>query len=343
MTPRLAATACSLVLLACQSHLPTPDDSRTAAVVDGAVISVAALDAWIKDELFEQRTGNGNPARTYQFRRNSLDRLIERSVVEAEAEKSGLEVDEFLRQRVEANDPVTDLDVVRFFAENSERIGNVGFDEVSPRIREHLESQRAQQARRELVAQATVSIELIPPRLAIDSDGPSLGPADAPVILVEFGDFQCPFCRQAMGILYALAEKYPEELRIVYRHLPLDAIHPRARAAAEASACAADQGLFWEYHDRIFANPAAFGDEDLRAHAREVGADGEVFDACVEKREHAATVEADVAAAAELGVTGTPAFVLNGILLYGLQSQQTFDRLIRDELERMAEAGTATP
>lgn len=338
-----AAAACSLALLACQSHLPTPDDSPTAAVVNGAVISVAALDTWIKDELFRQQTGNRNPARTYQFRRSFLDQLIERSVVEAEADKSGLEVDEFLRQRVEANDPVTDLDVVRFFTENRERIGNVGFDDVSPRIREHLERQRVQETRRELVAQAAVSIQLTPPRLEIDSDGPSLGPEDAPVILVEFGDFQCPFCRQAMDILYALAEEYPKELRIVYRHLPLDTIHPRARAAAEASACAADQGLFWAYHDQLFANPAAFGDEDLRAHAREVGADGEVFDACVEKREHAATVDADVAAAAELGITGTPSFVVNGILLYGWQSQETLDRLIRDELERGGEAPTAAP
>ncbi len=346
MIHRLAAAvaaACPLALLACQSPSPTPDDSPTAAIVDGRVISVAALDAWIKDELFKQQTGDGNPARTYQFRRSSLDRLVERRVVEAEAQKSGLDADAFLRQRVEANNPVTHLDIVRFFAENRERIGNVGFDEVSPRIREHLEGQRIQEALQELVEQASVSIELMPPRVEIEEDGPSLGPEDAPVVLVEFGDFQCPFCRQAMGIVYGLAEKYPEELRVVYRHLPLDTLHPRARAAAEASACAADQGLFWAYHDRLFANPAALGDEDLRAHAREVGADGEVFDACVERHEHAARVEADAAAAAELGITGTPSFVVNGILLVGLQSQETLDRLIRDELERTRAARTAAP
>jgi protein-disulfide isomerase len=123
----------------------------------------------------------------------------------------------------------------------------------------------------------------------------------------------------------------------------LDSLHPRARAAAEASACAADQGLFWEYHDRIFANPRASGDEDLREHAREIGADGALFEACVENREHAAAVEADAAVAAELGVTGTPAFVVNGILLFGLQSEETLDRLIREELERLAEAPTAAP
>jgi len=134
MTHRLAAAAvaaCSLALLACQSNLPTPDDSPTAAVVDGAVISVAALDAWIKNELFKQRTGNLNPARTYQFRKNSLAHMIEHRVVEAEAEKNGLEVDEFLRQYVEANNPVTQSDLERFFAENPESVGDFGFDDNS--------------------------------------------------------------------------------------------------------------------------------------------------------------------------------------------------------------------
>lgn len=339
----IAATACSLVLLACQSQSPAPADSPTAAVLDGAVISVAALDAWIKDELFKQQTGGGNPARTYQFRWGALDRLIERRVVEAEAERSGLDVDEFVRQEVEANNPVTRADLVKFFAENRERMGNPVFDDVSPQIQAYLEGLRAQEARQEMVARAAVTIELVPPRVEIESDGPPLGPEDAPVTIVEFGDFQCPFCRQASVTVHSLAEKYPEEVRIVYRHLPLEAIHPHARATAEASACAADQGLFWEYHDRIFANPQAFGDEDLREHAREIGADGEIFDACVEKREHAATVDADVAAAAELGITGTPAFVINGILLFGLQSEEMIDRLIRDELERAGGARAAAP
>jgi protein-disulfide isomerase len=343
MIHRLAATAAaafSLAFLACQS--PAPDDSPNAAVLDGAVISVAALDAWIKDELFKQQAGD-DPSRLYQFRKNALDRLIERSVVEAEAERNGLGADAFVRQQVEANNPVTQADLVKFFAENRKRMGNPAFDDVSPRIREYLEGQRALQARQEMVARAAVSIELRPPRIEVESDGPSLGPEDAPVTIVEFSDFQCPFCRQASATVYSLVEKYPEEVRFVYRHLPLDGLHPRARAAAEASACAADQGLFWEYHDRLFANPQAFSDEDLRGHAREIGADGEVFDACAEQREHAARVEADTAAAAELGVTGTPAFVVNGILLYGLQSEDTFDQLIRDELERASGAPAAAP
>jgi protein-disulfide isomerase len=339
----VAATACSLVFLACLSRPPALDDSPNAAVLDGSVISVAALDAWIKDETFKQQTGGGNPARIYQFRRSSLDQLIERRVVEAEAERSGLDADAFVRQEVEANNPVTQEDVVKFFEENRERMGNSTFDDVSPQIREYLEKLRAKEARQGMVARAAVTIELEPPRVEIESDGPSWGPEDAAVTIVEFGDFLCPYCRQARNVLYSLVEKYPEEVRVVYRHLPLETIHPRAQAAAEASECAADQGLFWEYHNRLFNNPQAFGDEDLRGHAREIGADGEVFDACVDNREHAARIDADAAAAAELGITGTPAFVINGILLFGLQSEETMDRLIRDELANVDAARAATP
>jgi protein-disulfide isomerase len=340
---RFAATAAavsSLAFVACQS--PAADDSPNAAVLDGEVISVAALDAWIKDEMFKQQTG-GDPARVYQFRRGALDRLIERRVVEAEAERSGLDADAFVRQQVEANDPVTQADLVEFFADNRKRMGNPPFDEVSPQIRQYLEDQRAQEARQEMVARAAVSIELVPPRVELEGDGHSLGPEDASVTIVEFSDFQCPYCRQASGIMYSLAEKYPEDVRIVFRHLPLDSLHPRARAGAEASVCAADQGLFWEYHDQLFANSRAFEDDDLRGYAREIGADEERFDACFDAREHAAKVEADVAAAKGLGVTGTPAFVVNGILLYGLQSEDAFERLIHDELERAGGARAAAP
>jgi protein-disulfide isomerase len=154
------------------------------------------------------------------------------------------------------------------------------------------------------------------------------------VTIVEFSDFQCPYCKRAVPLVHQIAEKYPTEVRIVFRHLPLDAIHPRARAAAEAAACANAQGLFWEYHDRVFEDQNALSDEDLRGYAVDVSADEALFGTCVETREYAATVDADVAAANAIGITGTPAFVINGILLYGLQDEQAMDELIQSELER---------
>jgi protein-disulfide isomerase len=157
---------------------------------------------------------------------------------------------------------------------------------------------------------------------------------------VEFSDFQCPFCQRADPVLKEIEARYPKDVRIVYRHLPLDSLHPRARASAEAAACAADGNKFWEFHDQLFANTRALGDEDLRKYAAAVGLEPTSFDECVRTRKHAATVEADAQEARRIGVTGTPAFVVNGIVIFGFQTADALDALIREELG--AGAGPAT-
>ena len=141
-----------------------------------------------------------------------------------------------------------------------------------------------------------------------------------------------PYCQRAVPLLERVAAKYPEQVRIVYRHLPLEGLHPQARAGAEAAACAAAGGRFWEYHDLLFANPRALGDADLRRYAEEVGLDAKAFDACLSSRQHAAAIDADMREASAVGVTGTPAFVVNGIVLFGLQSEEALDKVIREEL-----------
>jgi protein-disulfide isomerase len=312
---------------------PTEDPSPTAAIIDGTSIDIDELDTWIKNHLYEQQTRNGDPSRTYQVRRDALDRMIQERALDADAKRLGVDVDAAIQQEIDAIGPVTDGEVVAFFAENRERFGTQRFDDLSPRIRQHLEQQQRQEAIEVIVARADVRIDLVQPRVQVAADGPSLGPDDAPVTIIEFSDFQCPYCKRASPIVHRLAEKYPEQVRIVYRHMPLDSIHPRARAAAEASACADDQGLFWEYHDQIFANSSKLSDEDLLAFGTAVGVDEAVFAACVETRKHAEAVQADVADATSAGITGTPAFVVNGIVLYGLQSEDDLDKVIRAELD----------
>jgi len=340
MTDRIPAAAgitCLLLIAACQSSTggaPPAEASPTAAVVDGTTITVDELDAWIKDELFKQQTRSGDAPRTYSVRKEALERMIQARALEAEAVRRDTDVETLVAQEVEARGPVTDQEVVTFFKDNRSRMSGVSFEEVSPRIRQYLEQQRAEEVRAAIAERATVSIELEPPRVEVATDGPSIGPADAPVTIVEFSDFQCPYCQRAVPLVQQIAEKYPTEVRIVFRHLPLDAIHPQARAASEAAACAGDQDLFWEYHDRVFEGQQALSDEDLRGYAADVGADEAQFGTCVENRERAATVEADVDAAKAIGITGTPAFVINGILLFGLQDEQVIDELIQSELER---------
>jgi protein-disulfide isomerase len=149
---------------------------------------------------------------------------------------------------------------------------------------------------------------------------------------VEFSDFQCPFCQRAKPVLDEIATRHPKDVRIVYRNLPLDSLHPRARPSAEAAACAAEGNKFWEYHDKLFANNRALGDEELRKYAAEVGLDAKVFDECVKTHKHAGAVEEDVQEAKKIGITGTPAFVVNGIVMTGLQTADALDVVIKEEL-----------
>jgi protein-disulfide isomerase len=124
---------------------------------------------------------------------------------------------------------------------------------------------------------------------------------------------------------------YGNRIRFVYRHYPLPN-HPRARPAAEAAQCAHEQGKFWEYHDRLFENQALLGDEDLKQHAARLGLDAAQFNACYDSQKYKADVDTDIRAGNEAGVSGTPAFYINGRMLSGAQPFEAFKRIIDEEL-----------
>jgi protein-disulfide isomerase len=140
------------------------------------------------------------------------------------------------------------------------------------------------------------------------------GPPDAPLELVMYGDFQCPYCTAAQGILRRVRDRLDGRLRFVFRHFPLDALHPDARRAAEASEAAAAQGFFWEMHDALFGLRGQLAlDDILRAAGAIPGLDTERMRAELETDVHGARVERDVASGTELGVPGTPTFFVNGV------------------------------
>lgn len=152
---------------------------------------------------------------------------------------------------------------------------------------------------------------------------PAVGPEDAAVTVVEFADFQCPFCARVRGTLERLRSEYPEQVRVVFKHFPLE-IHPEAMLAHRAAAAAAAQGRFWELHDRIFAAPGALDRASLVAYARALGLDLEAFERALDGPESEAAVRRDMAEGAALGVRGTPAFFINGRSLSGAQPYEAF-------------------
>ena len=156
----------------------------------------------------------------------------------------------------------------------------------------------------------TLSDELL---ALLDEDGaPSIGPADARVTIVEFSDFQCPFCSRLAESMHQLREAYPDDIRLEFRHFPLS-FHNNARTAAEAAVCAQEQGRFWEMHDQMFANQSSLSRDGLMELAPDAGVDADALAACLDAGEVGTRVDADQAAGAALGVTGTPNFFVNGV------------------------------
>ncbi len=161
------------------------------------------------------------------------------------------------------------------------------------------------------------------------ADAPATGPEDAELTIVEFADFDCPYSQEASHAVRAASLRYGDRVRFVFRHYPLDELHPDARRAAEASECAREQGKFWEYHDKLFLNQGGLGEASLTRYADEAGLDAPAFARCLASGRHAASVEADFQAGAAAGVAGTPTFFFNGAAVPGAIPADVLDLLIR--------------
>jgi protein-disulfide isomerase len=162
---------------------------------------------------------------------------------------------------------------------------------------------------------------------------PTKGPEAAPVTIVEFSEFQCPFCARFAPTLKQIEETYQDRVRIVWKHLPL-AIHKDAVGAALAAEAARKQGKFWEYHDRLFENQNRLGPDDLKQHAKDLQLDLKRFEADMLNADEKKRIDADVAEAGTLGIAGTPGIFINGRFIAGAQPFETFAKIIDEELTK---------
>ncbi len=190
---------------------------------------------------------------------------------------------------------------------------------------------------RTLTKQYGVKTFLEPPRRQIATAGfPSKGPAAAPVTIIEFSDFECPYCGNLEPTLKQVEKNYGDNVRIVYRQFPLPWVHPHALKAAEASLCANEQNRFWEYHDALFANQRDLTVESLKKRAADLRLDTAQFNSCLDSGKEAAAISKDVAAGHQAGVEGTPTLFIDGRMLYGAQSYADIKTVIDEELQRKA-------
>ncbi len=318
----------------------TAAGSDVVATIGDEKISKADLDKAAANQLSRLRQ------QEYDIKENVLEGMIQQKLLEKEAAGRKIGVPELLKAEVEDKITApTKEEIQQFYDKNKSRMGGRSFEDASADIERALRGQRQNEKRmqflRSLEDKANVKILLDPPRadIKIASDAQILGPATAPVTLVEYSDFQCPFCKRAHPTVEQLLKDYGDKIRLVYRDYPL-AMHQRAFPASIAARCAADQSKYWEYHRNLMEVNGDLSVDDFKKRAGDLGLDVTAFAACLDSKRHDAGVQASFDEGAALGVTGTPAFFINGRMLVGAQPYDAFKQVIEDELSR---AGVKSP
>jgi len=314
------------------------DKSITEADVQGFVgPQVQQMWSQFEEQIKLRRSELGN--RENEMRRAAVDELIARSLVEREAKARGVTVEELTKAEVDAKlAPVTEEEKKATYQAQKAQFGGKSEEESLKLIEDQLRQRRVADRRRsfaaELRAKGGVKVLIEPKRVAVSvDDDPALGPTTAPITILEFSDFQCPYCSRVLPTLKQVEERYGDRVRVVYRDFPLN-FHPFAAKAAEAGACANEQGKFWEIHDKMFANQQKLGVEDLKGYAASLGLDAAVFGQCLDSGKYAEEWKKDLAEGTSYGVTGTPAFFINGRFLNGAVPFDKFTTIIDEELER---------
>lgn len=269
----------------------------------------------------------------------TVQELLRLRLLEAEAEARGISMSELLASEID--EPIiTEAQVESVYEANRARLGGATLEDVRGQIQDFLANtlrDQAEQALQDSLAEVHgVRYNLPPFRLAIDNEGaPSLGPADAAVTLVEFSDFECPFCSRFFPTLKRIEEEYASSVRIVYRQFPLTSLHPNAFKAAEASLCAHEQDQFWEYHDLLFQEQDRLAVRDLKEKAGRLGLNQAAFDQCLDSGSTVEQVQDDLSVGRTAGVSGTPALFVNGIPVPGgAVAYEVVAAVLDAELER---------
>jgi len=184
-----------------------------------------------------------------------------------------------------------------------------------------------------LRAKIDVAVLLRPPSVTVAYDPARVkGDPKAPVTIVEFSDFQCPYCKKSESTLHELLTKYSGRVKLAYLDFPLREIHPQAQRAAEAARCAGEQGKFWEYHDALYAEQSKLDGAELLTHARALNLDEKSFQSCLNSGKFKSKIEADLQQGSKVGVAGTPGFFINGVFLSGAVPPADFEKIIDTQL-----------
>jgi protein-disulfide isomerase len=317
---KIILTALSLVfLVSCGAK----DSSKEVlATIDGKKITLGDLQTKYPDlekQLFKLEEN------AFRYKEMYLGDMLENTLIELEAKKRDIPVEELVNQEIRSKiSPVSDKEVEAFGKDK-----NIPKDQMSKlkdRVKQYLSAQREAELRKnfanELKKQYNVKMKIKKPgqtkkvKVEVSKSDPWKGNDKAKVTVVEFTEFQCPFCKRASNNLSNLAKDFGDKVKVVFKHFPLS-FHDRAHISAQASMCMHDQDKFWEYHDVLFDNNNALQDADLKKYAKQLGADMKQFEECITSGKHKAKVDKDFADAQKYGVSGAPTYFINGTAIVG--------------------------
>jgi protein-disulfide isomerase len=307
----------------------------------GGQITAESLSARVDTELRNRRIRF--MLEEYEVQAQALDVLVMESLLDAEVHRRGLsDIDALMKTEVEDKIPEpTEAEIAEFWPVVERQLPGATLDEARPLVVAEL-LRRARQDRygayvEELRQSSGLEI-LLPypdlPRVDLPLGGrdPARGPADAPVTVVQFAEYQCYYCNQVRPSLDRLFDEFDGKVRVVWKDFPLSN-HGRALPAAVAARCAGEQGRYWEMNAKLLENQHALGDASIAGYAGELGLDTEPFESCLASGRFDDQVRADMSVGQELGVRATPTFFINGVLLSGAQPYERFKALVERELE----------
>jgi protein-disulfide isomerase len=340
MTARLSVLVALLLTVGALAAGQTPGVDPVVATIGGIPVRMSDLDARSRE------VDAGSYARVqmeqYDLRRRTLDSIIAAYLLESEAKRRGLSVDKLLEQELpKRTTPPSGPDILEAYTRSGLAAQGVSIDQAKEAIIQSLSANRdrSEPFRRYVeelkAASSNVVVNFDPPRQAVRvlASDRVTGKPDARVEVVEFGDFQCPICRSMVPTLKRVRYEHRDNVRFVWKDFPLNG-HPDAKPAAQAARCAADQGKFWEYHDKLFENQQSLSARRLKDYAKQLKLDQKAFSECLDSGKYARDLDAALEEATGYGVSATPTVFINGRLIVGAVPFETYDHIIREELGR---------
>jgi protein-disulfide isomerase len=336
--------AVMVVFFACQKQAdskanfifkPAPS-AGVAASVGGEQITDKDLNAGIESDIYDAEL------KVYEIKFGKLQAMLLEKFMNQDPNKKGLSNDEFLSKFIAKDIKITDAEMEKFIKERQIPKEQIN-PEIKERIKQYLEIESKKLAVDKWIAEKTkknpVEVYLTKPaRPVFDvnvANAPIKGGSDAKVTIVEYSDFQCPFCSKAAATVAEIEKKYGNKIKVAFKNYPLP-FHSQAKIAANAGLCANEQSpkLFWKMHDAMFADQTKLDKDNLLATAKKIGAKEADFKACLEAEKHKAVIESDIAEGQKIGIKSTPTFFVNGKLVNGAQPIEVFSEVIDEELAK---------